>query len=127
MACAPCPPPPAARPAPPTGRAAGAARPPARARLAPAPAPEKGRRWGTRENTRDQIQKKTETEAALEELKTALGGSNYEMIKSATEKVATVSQALGSALYAAGAAAEGDAAPQEDGVEDAEVVEEESK
>ncbi len=75
----------------------------------------------------DALEKKTETEAALEELKTALGGSNYEMIKSATEKVATVSQALGSALYAAGAAAEGDAAPQEDGVEDAEVVEEESK
>jgi molecular chaperone DnaK len=49
------------------------------------------------------------------------------MIKSATEKVATVSQALGSALYAAGAAAEGEATPQEDGVEDAEVVEEESK
>jgi len=75
----------------------------------------------------DALEKKTETQAALEELKTALGGSNYEMIKSATEKVATVSQALGSALYAAGAAAEGDAAPQEDGVEDAEVVEEESK
>jgi len=75
----------------------------------------------------DALEKKTETESALAELKTALGGSNYEMIKSATEKVATVSQALGSALYAAGAAAEGDAAPQEDGVEDAEVVEEESK
>ena len=75
----------------------------------------------------DALEKKTETQAALEELKTALGGSNYEMIKSATEKVATVSQALGSALYAAGAAAEGDATPQEDGVEDAEVVEEESK
>ena len=46
------------------------------------------------------------------------------MIKSATEKVATVSQALGAALYA-GAAAEGEGAPtaSEDGVEDAEVVE----
>ena len=75
----------------------------------------------------DALEKKTETESALEELKTALGGSNYEMIKSATEKVATVSQALGSALYAASAAAEENAAPQEDGVEDAEVVEEESK
>jgi molecular chaperone DnaK len=71
------------------------------------------------------LEKKTETEAALAELKTALGGSNYEMIKSATEKVATVSQALGAALYAAGAAAEG--APAEDGVEDAEVIEEETK
>ena len=72
-------------------------------------------------------EKKTETEAALAELKTALGGSNYEMIKSATEKVATVSQALGAALYAAGAAAEGDATPSEDGVEDAEVIEEDTK
>jgi molecular chaperone DnaK len=74
----------------------------------------------------ESLEKKTETEAALAELKTALGGSNYEMIKSATEKVATVSQALGAALYAAGAA-EGEAAPAEDGVEDAEVIEEESK
>jgi molecular chaperone DnaK len=72
------------------------------------------------------LEKKTETEAALAELKTALGGSNYEMIKSATEKVATVSQALGAALYAAGAA-EGEASPAEDGVEDAEVIEEETK
>ena len=75
----------------------------------------------------DALEKKTETEAALAELKTALGGSNYEMIKSATEKVATVSQTLGAALYAAGAAAEGDAAPQEDGVQDAEVVDEHVK
>jgi molecular chaperone DnaK len=46
------------------------------------------------------------------------------MIKSATEKVATVSQALGAALYAAGAAAEGEATPSEDGVEDAEIIDE---
>ena len=72
----------------------------------------------------DAAEKKTETEAALEELKTALGGSNYEMIKSATEKVATVSQALGSAIYAAGAA-EGEANSADDGVEDAEVIDEE--
>ena len=72
----------------------------------------------------DALEKKTETEAALTELQTALGGSNFEMIKSATEKVATVSQALGAALYAgAAAAAEGEAPPSEDGVEDAEVVE----
>ncbi len=74
-------------------------------------------------STGDALEKKTETEAALVELKTALGGSNYEMIKSATEKVATVSQALGAALYA-GAATEGESTPNEDGVEDAEVVEE---
>ena len=73
----------------------------------------------------DAAEKKTETEAALEELKTALGGSNYEMIKSATEKVATVSQALGAALYAAGASADGEANSADDGVEDAEVIEEE--
>jgi molecular chaperone DnaK len=73
----------------------------------------------------DAAEKKTETEAALEELKTALGGSNYEMIKSATEKVATVSQALGAALYAAGASADGEASSADDGVEDAEVIEEE--
>jgi molecular chaperone DnaK len=74
------------------------------------------------------LEKKTETEAALTELQTALGGSNFEMIKSATEKVATVSQALGAALYAGAAAAgasEGESAPHEDGVEDAEVIDEE--
>ena len=74
----------------------------------------------------DAAEKKTETEAALEELKTALGGSNYEMIKSATEKVATVSQALGSAIYAAGAA-EGEANSADDGVEDAEVIDEQEE
>ena len=78
----------------------------------------------------DALEKKSETEAALAELKTALGGSNYEMIKSATEKVATVSQTLGAALYAASAATEGEAAgsaAQEDGVEDAEIIDEEVK
>jgi molecular chaperone DnaK len=74
----------------------------------------------------DAAEKKIETEAALEELKTALGGSNYEMIKSATEKVATVSQALGTAIYAAGAA-EGEANSADDGVEDAEVIDEQAE
>ena len=71
-------------------------------------------------------EKKTETEQALAELKTALGGANFEMIKSATEKVSTLSQALGAALYAAGAAQpSGDGGTtNEDGVEDAEIVEE---
>ncbi len=76
----------------------------------------------------DALEKKTETEAALTELQTALGGSNFEMIKSATEKVATVSQALGAALYAGAAAAgesESKGAAHEDGVEDAEVIDEE--
>jgi molecular chaperone DnaK len=76
------------------------------------------------------LEKKVETEAALTELQTALGGSNFEMIKSATEKVATVSQALGAALYAGAAAAgadasEGESSTHEDGVEDAEVIDEE--
>jgi molecular chaperone DnaK len=66
-------------------------------------------------------EKKTEVEAALAELKTSLGGANFESIKSNTEKVATLSQALGSAMYAAA----GDGAATEDGVEDAEVVEDE--
>jgi molecular chaperone DnaK len=68
-------------------------------------------------------EKKAEVEAALAELKTSLGGANFESIKSNTEKVATLSQALGAAMYAAaGAAAEG--ATSDDGVEDAEVVDE---
>ena len=74
----------------------------------------------------ESAEKKTETEQALAELKTALGGANFEMIKSATEKVSTLSQALGAALYAAGAAQpSGDGgSASEDGVEDAEIVEE---
>jgi len=69
-------------------------------------------------------EKKTEVEAALAELKTSLGGANFESIKSNTEKVATLSQALGAAMYAAAGAAAGEGAPSEDGVEDAEVVDE---
>jgi molecular chaperone DnaK len=66
---------------------------------------------------------KSELDSALEELKTALGGANFEMIKSATEKVSTLSQAVGGALYAANAA-QAEGAPADDGVEDAEVVDE---
>ena len=69
-------------------------------------------------------EKKTEVEAALAELKTSLGGANFESIKSNTEKVATLSQALGSAMYAAAGAAAGEGAAAEEGVEDAEVVDE---
>jgi molecular chaperone DnaK len=68
-------------------------------------------------------EKKAETETELAVLKSALEGSDLEAIKAATEKVATVSQSLGAALYAATAAAEGAATPNEDGVEDAEIVE----
>jgi molecular chaperone DnaK len=71
---------------------------------------------------------KSELDGALEALKTALGGANFEMIKSATEKVSTISQALGGALYAANAAQAGSAPTADDGVEDAEVIDaEESK
>ena len=67
--------------------------------------------------------KKAETETELAVLKSALEGNDLEAIKAATEKVATVSQALGAALYAATAATQGDSTPTEDGVEDAEIVE----
>lgn len=69
-------------------------------------------------------EKKAETETELAVLKTALEGNDLEAIKAATEKVATVSQALGAALYAATAATQGDSTPNEDGVEDAEIVDE---
>jgi molecular chaperone DnaK len=69
-------------------------------------------------------EKKAETETELAVLKSALEGSDLEAIKAATEKVATVSQALGAALYAATAATQGDSTPSEEGVEDAEIVDE---
>jgi molecular chaperone DnaK len=65
---------------------------------------------------------KSELDAALAELKTTLDGANFEMIKSATEKVSTISQALGGALYAANAAQAEGAPTGDDGVEDAEVI-----
>jgi molecular chaperone DnaK len=81
---------------------------------------------GDKLNEGEVATQKAETEEALAELKTALGGANFEMMKSATEKVSTLSQALGSALYASAAASAQSAgeAPTEDGVEDAEIVEE---
>jgi molecular chaperone DnaK len=68
------------------------------------------------------LEKKNEVEAALAELKTSLGGANFESIKTNTEKVSTLSQALGALMYAAAGAAAANAT--EDGVEDAEVIEE---
>ncbi|MBI3429276.1 MAG: molecular chaperone DnaK [Actinobacteria bacterium] len=81
---------------------------------------------GEKLNEGEAATKKAETEEALAELKTALGGANFEMIKSATEKVSTLSQALGSALYAASTASAQSSASEgtEQGVEDAEIVEE---
>jgi molecular chaperone DnaK len=66
--------------------------------------------------------KKAELDEALALLKTDLGGANFESIKTNTEKVSTISQALGAMMYAnASAQAEG-AAGSEDHVEDAEVI-----
>ncbi len=71
----------------------------------------------------ENAEKRAEVEAAIAELKTALEGSDIPTIKSATEKAAEVSQQLGAALYAANAAAS-EAPKAEDGVQDAEIVEE---
>jgi molecular chaperone DnaK len=68
-------------------------------------------------------EKKNELEAALATLKSSLEGSDLSAIKSNTEKVSELSQALGAALYAANAAA-GEAPKEDDGVQDAEVVDE---
>ena len=69
------------------------------------------------------LDKKNEVEAALAELKTSLGGANFESIKANTEKVSTLSQALGALMYAAAGATATDATG-EDSVEDAEIIDE---
>jgi molecular chaperone DnaK len=67
--------------------------------------------------------KKAELDEALAALKTDLGGANFESIKSNTEKVSTISQALGALMYAnASAQTEGASTGSEDHVEDAEVI-----
>jgi molecular chaperone DnaK len=68
--------------------------------------------------------KKSEVETAMAELKKALEGTDSTTIKSATEKLAEVSQQLGAALYAAHAAQASTEQPKDDGVEDAEIVDE---
>ena len=71
--------------------------------------------------------KKAAVEAALAELKSALAGSDVSAIKSNTEKVSTLSQELGASLYASQAAesaASSESPKADDGVEDAEIVEE---
>ena len=72
----------------------------------------------------DSAAKKTEVESSLTDLKSALAGSDINAIKSATEKVSTLSQELGASLYAASAAASAEPPKSDDGVEDAEIVEE---
>jgi molecular chaperone DnaK len=66
--------------------------------------------------------KKKELDDALAELKTSLGGANFESIKSNTERVSTISQALGALMYASAAAQAEGATASDDGVEDAEVI-----
>jgi len=79
---------------------------------------------------------KAEAESALIDLKSALGGSDVAAIKSAAETLATKSQELGGALYAQQSAEAGAAPgaadatsgePADEGVVDAEVVEDEGK
>jgi molecular chaperone DnaK len=65
--------------------------------------------------------KKVEVEAAVVDLKKVLEGNDSAAIKSETEKVSAISQTLGAAMYAATAA---EAPKADDGVEDAEIVEE---
>ncbi len=71
----------------------------------------------------ENLEKKTELEAALATLKSSIEGSDLSAIKSNTEKVSELSQQLGAALYAANAAAS-EAPKEDDGVQDAEVVDE---
>jgi molecular chaperone DnaK len=68
--------------------------------------------------------KKAEVETAMADLKKLLEGADYAGIKSATEKLAEASQQLGAALYAANAAQASNETPKDDGVEDAEIIDE---
>ena len=72
----------------------------------------------------ESAEKKSEVESAMSELKKALEGTDSNAIKNSTEKLAEVSQQLGAALYAANAAQASSQPPKEDGVEDAEIVDE---
>ncbi|MFD3684081.1 molecular chaperone DnaK [Nocardiopsis sp. NPDC058631] len=77
---------------------------------------------------------RSETEAAVAELKTALEGTDVEAIRSASEKVALASQKIGSAIYSQGqqGGADGEAGPSasetadDTDVVDAEIVDEDN-
>ena len=73
----------------------------------------------------ENAEKKAELLTAIADLKTAIAGTDTASIKSATDKVNELSQQLGAALYAANAAAASEAPTADDGVEDAEIVENE--
>ncbi|WP_285733114.1 molecular chaperone DnaK [Nocardiopsis sp. ATB16-24] len=64
---------------------------------------------------------RSETESAVAELKTALEGSDVEVIRTASEKVALASQKIGSAIYSQGQQA-GSEDTASDTTEDADVV-----
>ncbi|GAA4896914.1 molecular chaperone DnaK [Streptomonospora salina] len=79
---------------------------------------------------------KTETEEAVAELKTALEGTDNEVIRQASEKVALASQKIGSSIYGQGEQADGaeetpagaqDESDRSDDVVDAEIVDEDKK
>ncbi len=71
----------------------------------------------------ENAEKRSEVEAAVADLKQALDGTDLGAIKSGSEKVSELSQQLGAALYAANAT-EAETPQADDGVEDAEIVEE---
>jgi molecular chaperone DnaK len=76
---------------------------------------------------------KTEVQSALDEVKKALEGTDVDVIRTSSEKLAQVSQKMGAAMYAQNqpgaegqpAGAEEGAAAQEDEVVDAEIVDDE--
>ena len=75
----------------------------------------------------ESAEKLAEAESATADLKKLLEGADYPGIKAATEKLAGISQALGAALYAAnaaGASSGNQSGTSDDGIQDAEVVEE---
>jgi molecular chaperone DnaK len=80
-------------------------------------------------------EERTDVEAKLADLKTALSGTDNEAIKTATESLMTASQEFTQRLYeqaaagesAAGAAGGSSSAPNDDDVVDAEIVDDEGK
>jgi molecular chaperone DnaK len=74
-------------------------------------------------SAQEHAEKKAEVETAIADLKKLLEGADFAGIKSATEKLSELSQQLGAALYASADATASQTPPQ-DGVDEAEVVEE---
>jgi len=79
------------------------------------------------------VSERDQVDAALKELRAAVGGSDVDAIRSATERLTQASQVLAQHLYeqaaseTASAAAGGSAAPNDDEVVDAEIVDEEGR